>query len=322
MAELTLHRYSADDAEEWDAFVRSSRNGTFLFERGYMDYHSDRFFDFSLIGRKGGRIIALLPADLKIDNESVGKVLRSHGGLTYGGWILPERHIDVADVIKLFGLLRLYAEREGIDSLDYKPMPWIYHSMPSQEDLYALFRENARLIERHISCTIDLSSNPGFNLQQRRNLKRAVANDTVILEVDDVSEFHVLLSKCLAERHGVAPVHSVEELQLLHDRFPRQIRIFLLKMADMPQAGVCVYDTGRVAHAQYICTTPIARKKGLLTLLFKHLFDVYRHCTYFDFGISTESGGSVLNEGLYRQKSSLGGSGVVYDRYRIVYNCR
>lgn len=45
----------------------------------------------------------------------------------------------------------------------------------------------------------------------------------------------------------------------------------------------------------------------------------FPHCRYFDFGTSNESHGLLLNEGLYRQKSSLGGSGVAYTRYVIDY---
>ena len=33
-----IERYTDAQAGEWNAFVRSSKNGTFLFGRGYMDY--------------------------------------------------------------------------------------------------------------------------------------------------------------------------------------------------------------------------------------------------------------------------------------------
>lgn len=315
---LTLQRYIPGDAGEWNAFVSESRNGTFLFDRSYMDYHADRFADHSLIVRKGGRIVAMLPANMRQDaGESL---LQSHGGLTYGGWILPPRHTDAMDVLQCFRLLREYAVAEGIDALDYKPVPYIYHRMPSQEDLYALFREGARLTERNISCCIDLTANPGLNTRQRRNLKRAVESKGIdVTEVDDCETFHAGLTDCLRERHGVAPVHSLSELRLLMERQP-QIRLFTANDADgAPQAGVCVFDTGRVAHAQYIWSTGEGRRDGMLTYLFTRLYEIFSHCRYFDFGICNEDHGRYLNEGLYMQKSSLGGSGVIYDRYRIDY---
>ena len=79
---LRVERYTADRGEEWNEFVRRSKNGTFLFERGYMEYHGDRFVDCSLIVRDDrGRLIALLPASRHDD------ALVSHGGLTYGGFV-------------------------------------------------------------------------------------------------------------------------------------------------------------------------------------------------------------------------------------------
>ena len=36
-------RYSAEEKEHWDRFVRHSKNGTFLLQRDYMDYHAERF---------------------------------------------------------------------------------------------------------------------------------------------------------------------------------------------------------------------------------------------------------------------------------------
>ena len=39
-------RYTADKASEWNEFLIRSKNGTFLFDRRDMDYHSDRFEDY------------------------------------------------------------------------------------------------------------------------------------------------------------------------------------------------------------------------------------------------------------------------------------
>ena len=44
-----VRRYTPDKANEWNRFVAASKNGTFLFERQFMDYHADRFTDCSLM---------------------------------------------------------------------------------------------------------------------------------------------------------------------------------------------------------------------------------------------------------------------------------
>lgn len=318
MSEISLRRYCSADRQSWNEFVAASRNATFLFDRGYMDYHAERFADHSMIALKAGRPVALLPANIR--EEAGRSVLQSHGGLTYGGWILPARHFDASDMLRLFDMLAIYCRAEGISRLDYRPLPHIYHRMPSQEDIYALFRQGACLTEVNLSCAIDLSAHPGLNTQQRRNLRRAIATEGVVIEeMPDVAPFHKLLAGCLAERHGAVPVHSAAELQMLRDRFPGQIRIFTASDTEGIQAGACVYDTGVTAHTQYLCSTPRGRGSGLLTLLLDALCRRFPHCRYFDFGTSNESHGLLLNEGLYRQKSSLGGSGVAYTRYVIDY---
>ena len=81
-----------------------------------------------------------------------------------------------------------------------------------------------------------------------------------------------------------------------------------------------VYDMGHVVHAQYIASSEIGKKTGALDLLIHHLItEVYADRTYFDFGVSTENGGSYLNEGLIFQKEGFGARSVVYDTYEILF---
>lgn len=313
MADFRLERYDASMAAEWDAFVAESRNATFLFNRGYMDYHSDRFEDCSWMVRKGNRLAALLPANITPEG-----VLQSHGGLTYGGWILPKAHIDGNDVLEFFTQACDVWRGSGIKALDYKPLPWFYASAPSQEDEYALFRLGATLTECSLSATIDLRNKVEFNKLQRRHLAKASHSGIEITETDDIGAFSDMLVECLRERHNVSPVHSADELRKLASRFPQNIRFHAVILDGEMLAGVCVYDTGKVAHAQYIATREKGRRLNLLAPLFYRLVtDTYRHCRYFDFGISTEEHGQILNEGLLRQKYSYGASGSVYKRFLL-----
>lgn len=317
---ISLERYVPEMAGQWNRFVAESRNGTFLFKREYMDYHSDRFADHSLIARRRGETVALLPANERRESDG-SLILQSHGGLTYGGWILLPRHRDESDMLELFGALRRYAGEMGIRSLDYKPVPHIYCSIPSDDDVYALFREGARLTECNVSACINLRCNPGFNTQQRRNLKKGVSAGVRIEADVSTCRLHALLSECLAERHEATPVHNMQELEMLRGRFSQEIRHFMAVGASgQDLAGVCMYDTGRVAHAQYICSNAEGRAIGALTYLFRYLIEEeYAGCEYFDFGTCNEDSGRYLNAGLFRQKSGLGGSAVAYQRYRIDY---
>ena len=118
--DLHAELYTAAMKEEWDAYVDSSRNATFLLRRDYMDYHSDRFTDCSLIIRHGDKPVALLPASRH------GSEARSHGGLTYGGLVLPPTSRGQEPLYWFETIASFYREM-GIERLLYKPIPHIYH---------------------------------------------------------------------------------------------------------------------------------------------------------------------------------------------------
>ena len=315
--ELNIRRYRSEDKRAWDEFVKISRNGTFLFERDYMDYHSDRFTDCSWIATKGNRIIALLPAN--IDPEGC---LHSHQGLTYGGWILPPAHLDGAGLLEIFRIALEKWKEEGIKTVDYKSVPYIYCSQPSDEDQYSLFRLGAQITEINLSSAIDLSKPPIYNKLRKRALKKSAGLEYRIHETSDAERFMNLVNRCLMDRHSTAPVHTAAEVELLRSHFPENISMYLLSTGEgekcEDEAGVMIYDTGRVAHAQYIATSEQGREDDLLTPLFDYLIrDKYKDCAYFDFGISNENHGLYLNEGLLRQKFSYGATGVSYCRWNL-----
>ena len=303
---------SATDRCIWDDFVTKSRNATFLHLRGYMDYHSDRFDDASLIALRNGKPIAMLPACRQPDGT-----LSSHAGLTYGSWLLPPAHLDGAAILRLIEQWVEYCSGR-FSAIDYKPVPYIYHAMPSQEDMYALWRCGFTARSVNLSSTIDLSYGCRFNMSKRQQLRKAEANDITIKRETDFSAFWQILETCLQERHDTTPVHSLDEISRLALAFPDNIKLYVLSDREGPQAGVCIYDTGRVAHSQYGATTARAREKFYLTALYHHLItEVFAHCKYFDFGISNERGGKVLNYGLLNQKYSMGATGVTYTTYHL-----
>ncbi len=309
-------RYNREMKDEWDTFVSCSRNSTFLFMRDYMDYHSDRFCDCSWVVRRKGRIVGLLPANITEDG-----ILHSHQGLTYGGWILPLSHIDGEDVLVFFEESARMWRSMGIKGLDYKPLPYIYFLRPSQDDLYALFRLGGEVSEVNLSMAIDYVSPGSFDKLRKRTFLKTTRFSDKIVEMQDPDRMMDVISECLAERHGVSPVHTCDEMRILKSRFPENIRFFGIPSHrnDGMAAVVCIYDTGVVAHAQYIATTEEGRGENMLTPLFAYLIqELYSDRRFFDFGTSNEDNGMFLNSGLLRQKASFGASGVAYMRYSLV----
>ena len=299
-------------AAQWDAHLAASRNATFLHRRGFMDYHSDRFADHSLMAFNGERLLAVMPAC-----EADG-VLYSHRGLTYGGWLMATQGVDAAVMADVVGAMVAYMREHGLRRLVYKPVPHIYHRYPAEEDLYALWAAGARLEECNVSTTVDLAARIPLDRGNRRGVNLARREGVRVAASDDWQGYWQLLTSVLGERHGTVPVHTVDEILLLHGRFPDEISLHTAVAADGELlAGVVLFGAGPVAHAQYIACSDRGRKVSALTLLMDHLMTecAERGFRYFDFGISNEDHGRYLNRGLVEQKSRLGGRGIVYQSF-------
>ena len=300
-------------AARWDEFARMSRNGTMLHQRGYMDYHSDRFKDCSLVALHEGKLCALLPACIE------GDTLWSHRGLTYGGWLVPLKHFDATVMVEVMDAACQWMSDNGIKRLVYKPVPHIYHRYPCEEDLYALFRHQAKLIETNISTTIDLTCPLPLDRGNKSGANAARKAGIQVGPSEDWEGYWRLLSSLLDERYGTRPVHTLDEMRLLHGRFPDGIRLYAATLDGEMLAGVVMYLSQPVAHCQYIGASPQGKDSKALTLLFDYLIGEAKASgyRYFDFGISNEDHGHYLNEGLVRQKSRLGGRGIVYNTFEI-----
>lgn len=319
---MKIVSYTIQHKEEWNRFVHESKNGTFLLNRDFMDYHSDRFTDCSLLVYNDEELIAVFPANWAKKETKV----YSHQGLTYGGLIV-DQEITAARVLEIMReILNWYTDWLSAKFLVYKAIPYIYSIYPSEEDLYALFRLGAVLKTRSISSVVKLSNPIRMRTLRIRGAKKAIQNDLYFEAIRDDDEkdlfqFWKLLDGVLMKYHKIHPVHSAGELQLLMRRFPKEIRLFVVRSEKEIVGGCVVFVTKKVAHVQYIAACDNGREQGALDLLFRHLItERYKLMDYLDFGISTENQGRTLNEGLIFQKEGFGGRAVCYDTYEVELN--
>lgn len=305
-----IRRYVPEYADEWNQFVAESKNGVFLFDRRYMDYHSDRFCDHSLMFYLDGRLLAVLPA------HQSGDTLCSHNGLTYGGLVMSNR-LTVVQTMHLFREMNEYLRSQGIRHVSYKAIPWIYHRLSAEEDLYALYHEcHARIVARDFATNIYLSAGLRWERVRRRGIVRARNAGVVVERSNHYEAFWQVLADNLMNKYGVKPVHSLQEIELLHGRFPQNIQLYQAVREGKVLGGVVLYLSSQVVHAQYSSASPEGKKLGVIDLLYDQIFKDYRDYPYFDFGRSTEHpDGSGLNENLVFQKEGYGGRGLCYDIY-------
>ena len=312
---LIVKDYSAEDRSAWDAFVAQSNNGTFLFQRDYMDYHADRFPDASLVARDAdGTIRALLPATRR------GHDLISHDGLTYGGFVTDQR-MTLKTMLDLFAASARHLRDAGVTTLFYKSVPHIYHRSPAEEDRYALFISGAELYRRDVLSVLSYDAEFAWDDRWRWRMRKAGKALRAGFEVrtsDDYDRFWPLLATNLDQRHGVSPVHSLDEITRLAGRFPDRIQLFGAYRGDRLEAGAITYLSDTVCHAQYSASSERAREVRGLDLVFAHIIDAFRkRARFFDFGISTEQDGRVVNEGLLAYKQRFGARAVMHDFYRL-----
>ena len=309
---IEVKQYTQKQAQEWNDFIEQSRQETFLFNRSYMDYHADRFQDASLMIYRKEQLYALLPAN------RLGDTLYSHQGLTYGG-LITKKQATTAEICEVFIKINEYLYRCGVQRVIYKPTPWIYHCYPAEEDLYALtYICHAQLTARDISSTIPLDSLMTFGKDRRRGVRKALRAGVTVRESQDLATFWDILDKNLTNKYATHPVHSLEELTLLHSRFPNSIRLFMAyNDKGIAIGGTIIYEMPQVVHTQYISASPEGKRLGAIDLLFDYILnDVYANRKgFFDFGKSTEEEGKILNTTLIFQKEGFGGRGVCYDCY-------
>ncbi|WP_241478963.1 GNAT family N-acetyltransferase [Psychroserpens jangbogonensis] len=278
-----------------------------------MDYHSDRFNDFSLMLYKGNDLFALLPANSK------GSHVYSHQGLSYGGLLL-KKDCKFEDVLEAFKILLKYLNENNFDNLELKLLPKIYHMLPSDEMDFLLFKTDAQIIRKDISTVIDFREPLKITSSNRkRNLKKAISNQVVVKEVEDCEAFfNMILIPNLKERHEALPTHNVEDINSLKTKFPKHIRQFNAYHDDVIIAGVTVFETDQVVHAQYISTLDSKKDLAGLDAIFDQLIHTeFKHKRYFSFGISNENQGQQVNRGLLKWKESFGARAISHDFYKM-----
>ena len=309
---ISVKCFSDDDTTVWNRFNAESKNGLFLFDRGYMEYHKDRFADESLLFFDDGELVAILPASRH------GDELRSHGGRTFGGFVCGAK-MKQHRMLACFEALRLYSHEHGISRVVYKAIPYIYHQLPAQEDLYALSRGGARLVRRDVSSTIDLRRPVKMPKGRKAQISRARREGVVVSDSEDYASFIALENQVLSARHATRAVHSDSELSLLASRFSQNIRLVQARRGDELLAAAVLFVYPNMVHTQYMANSDFGCEIGALDMLISEQLAFYSgRKDYFDVGISTDVHEETgLNLGLIAQKEGFGGRAVMYDTYEM-----
>lgn len=312
MDNYSITTYNVEDKTIWNAFIKQAKNATFLFDRDFMEYHNDRFEDFSLMIFKNDKLVSVLPAN------RVGDEVFSHQGLTYGGFIFGSS-IETQNVESIFEATHLYLKSQKITQFKIKQIPSIYHKKASNEMDYFLFRKGARLENREMNLAIDFSKELFISKSKLKHYRRVVEMGLVMVEERSCDSFwNSILIPRLQEKYKIKPVHSLEEINRLQFAFPNNIKQYNAYFENEIVAGITLFCTKNVVKSQYGATSQKGESLRALDFLFITLITTFKNkFDFFDMGIATGNKDEPYNKGLLKQKEELGCSVYSQDYYTL-----
>ncbi|WP_282068726.1 GNAT family N-acetyltransferase [Olleya namhaensis] len=280
-----------------------------------MEYHNDRFYDFSLLVFKDEKLVAILPAN------RVEDCVYSHQGLTYGGLVFKE-NLKLNSVLLIYKALLKFLNEAKISELQLKILPSIYNTLPNDEQSYIMFLLNAKLNRRDALSVIDYRQALKFSKDRLEGVKRGKKHGLVIKEEGGFESFwSTVLEPNLNEKHNVKPVHSLAEITALKTNFEKQIRQFNVYQNNQIVAGTTIFESKYVAHSQYISGNNQKNELGSLDFLHHYLItSVFNNKRFFDFGVSNVNNGRQVNQGLQYWKEGFGARTVTQDFYTVDTN--
>ncbi|MBA9075497.1 GNAT family N-acetyltransferase [Rufibacter quisquiliarum] len=308
---MDVIKYTSAYENEWDAFVQRAKNGHFMFQRRYMEYHSSRFQDESLLFFQKNRLVAVLPAHVQ------GETLYSHNGLTFGG-VLCDAAMTFLGMREVFSALKVYLKAQNIHALVYKAIPACYHQLPSNEDVAVLTQLGAEMTARDLVSVLDLSAPRKYSKGVKWAVQKAKKAALEVRRSENLSAFMQIMQELLQTKYRVYPTHSVEELRQLARSFPENIVLYGVFQGQELLGGTVVFVTEQVVHAQYIGMGEEGKALGATPYLLDKIFSAFQgQKRYFSFG--TSPGPPYINEQLYYFKESMGARAMLQERYLLTW---
>jgi hypothetical protein len=317
--EIRVQKYHPSIDTEWNQFIKTSVNGTFLFHRDFMDYHKERFEDHSLMFYKEKQLICCMPAHIE------SQVFCSHRGLSYGGWILSEIGTE-----NMHLLLEVFLEyiKDAIFSVsgllivkaEVQLPPISYHIV--HKEITSILKQKGFRVNRVLDNQfVKLDSQIGVSPKKSRGYRNGKFEELRIDRANDFKSFwsQVLLPQ-LQSRYASKPVHSIEEIELLASKFPEKIIQHNVYLEDQLLAGITFFIKRDIVKSQYTASSPQGLKTDAIGYLYMEAMKEFQEKGFLlmDYGPVNERDGSV-NEGLLRFKKELGCEQEEWKRWEIAF---
>lgn len=250
---MEVIEYEEKYRKHWEEFVERSNNGTIFHLQKFLDYHPKGKFEHRhLLLEKRGKIISIFPAAQRDTPE--GKILISHPGTSYGGFVF-QKDLGIREAVSVVDKLLDFLSKNGFKKVLLTQPPVIYQTILSNYIDFALWICGARYLRRELSAVIGVSEDPlhTFKPEARTAVRKSIKLGIEVKESQDYQRFYKILKLNLKMRHNVTPTHSLKELLRLAQLFPTRIRLFCAYLKKDPIGGIVSFACNeRVVLAFYI----------------------------------------------------------------------
>jgi hypothetical protein len=316
---VQIKRFSEQESNTWNNFLSSAKNSTIFHHRDFLSYHpKDRFVDHSLLFYNDNEIISVFPSiERKMDGK---KILHSHQGASYGSYATTH-WLTIRESFDMVTSLISYAKDNEFSQIIITVPPVIYLKTPSNYIDFSLVKNGFTYLKRELTSVVPLEAKgekllQSYRAEARTATRKALRSKIVVRETNDYEQYYALLSKNLSSRHNVKPTHTLEEITLLHSRFPDKIRLFGAFLDETMIGGVCNFSVNEnVVLAFYISHSMDYQEYRPVNVLFYEIMQQYKTegFSYLDFGTFTLN--MEPNWGLGRFKENFGARGVFRDTF-------
>ncbi|MBZ0201279.1 MAG: GNAT family N-acetyltransferase, partial [Ignavibacteriaceae bacterium] len=226
--------YTEEWKDKWDNFILSSNNGTMFHLQKFFDYHTPDKFKFNhLIFLDKGEIAAVLPGGIKDDG-----LYESPIGASYGSIVTPD--VKFSRAMEIVTTLLDYSRQHGLKELMLTSAPIVYDAVQNQNLDFAMLWSGFKYDLHYISSAIKLDDRDiisRFQPTVRRNVRKSLKNPDVRVAMNDrYDEFYPILIENKS-RHNVKPTHSLDDLLMLKELLPDNIKLIMIYYKDQPIAG-------------------------------------------------------------------------------------
>lgn len=240
MSKIEIHKYEKCYRDEWDKFIDESNNGTMFHKQAFLDYHHEGKFNFySLMFRKKGQLIAVLPGGVSGDNDAYWSPM----GASYGSVVSKDLPFETS--LELIDCVMDYFRRNNFKHIYMIPPPIIYNKVYNQHIEYAMLYRRFDFEYSYISHTINMLQSDDFfdyfDPQARRMIRKTLREQKIrVEESTDFAAFYPILESN-KQRHNVKPTHSLADLIRLYELMPEHLKLFLVYKDDIPIAGSLLF---------------------------------------------------------------------------------